>query len=136
MGTLNTYDVVHWYKIKVIDEKRNIVETMGWSGLLWELRLKYEWYFRYRAALLQVKYPKYEVQTFWGNEPAVGKSLDDVKQNKIKAKKAKITKFKNKLERYKEEWNSMFPVEQDLHYQNAVNKINKLEFELRTFENQ
>lgn len=125
-------DVVHWYNIKVINHSREIVEILSWSGLKWELRLKYDWYFKYRAALLQVKYPRYEVQSYWGNEPATGKTLEEIRQSKIRAKKAKITEYKNKLKKAKLNWSSLFPIEDDIYYQKAVEKINRLEFELRS----
>jgi len=124
-------DVVHWFNIKVIN-KREIVEFQSWSGLKWKLRLKYDWYFKYRAALLQVKYPKFEVQTYWGNEPATGKTLEEIRNAKIRAKKSKITEYKNKLEKAKKTWSSLFPIEDDIDYQRAVEKINRLEFELRS----
>jgi len=128
----NVSDVVHWYSIKVIDQNRTIVEFLSWSGLKWDLRLKYNWYFRYRAALLQVKYPRFEVQVYWGNEPATGKTLEEIRQSKLKAKKAKITGYKNKLEKAKANWSSIFPIEDDVDYQRAVDKISRLEFELRS----
>jgi hypothetical protein len=130
---MNVGDVVHWYCIKAINNNREIIEHLYWSGLKWELRLKYDWYFKYRAALLQVKYPKFEIQTYWGNEPAKGRTLEEIRNAKIRAKKAKITQYKNKLEKAKKQWTSMFPIEDDIYYQKAVEKINRLEFELRSF---
>ena len=125
-------DVVHWFNIKVINHNREIVEFLSWSNLKWELRLKYDWYFKYRAALLQVKYPKFEVQTYWGNEPATGKTLESIRQDKIRAKKSKITQYKNKLKKAELNWSSLFPIEDDIDYKKAVEKINRLEFELRS----
>jgi len=129
---LSVSDVVHWFNIKVINHKRDIVEFLSWSGLKWELRLKYDWYFKYRAALLQVKYPKFEVQTYWGNEPATGKTLEEIRQGKIRAKKSKITEYKNKLKKAELNWSSLFPIQDDIDYQRAVEKIKRLEFELRS----
>jgi hypothetical protein len=128
----SVYDVVHWFNIKVINQKRETVEFLSWSGLKWELRLKYDWYFKYRAALLQVKYPRFEVQTYWGNEPATGKTLEEIRQGKIRSKKSKITEYKNKLKKAESNWVSLFPIEDDISYQKAVEKINRLEFELRS----
>jgi hypothetical protein len=125
-------DVVHWFNVKVINNRREIVEFLSWSGLKWELRLKWDWYFKYRAALLQVKYPKFEVQTYWGNEPATGKTLEEIRQGKIRAKKSKITEYKNKLKKAELNWSSLFPIEEDIDYKRAVEKINRLEFELRS----
>jgi hypothetical protein len=124
-------DVVHWYNIKVLNHKRDLVEFLSWSGMKWDLRLKYDWYFKYRAALLQVKYPKFEIQSYWGNEPATGKTLEEIRQSKIRSKKSNITESKNKLNKAKDNWSSLFPIEDDIHYQRAVEKIKRLEFELQ-----
>lgn len=126
----STFEVVYYFNIQVLNPKRDIVEHLSWSGLKWELRLKYNWYFKYRAALIQVKYPKFEVQIFMGNEPAQGKTLQQLEQSKIKSKKAKITEYKNKLQKAKESWSSFFPIEEDELYKKAANKINRLELEL------
>jgi hypothetical protein len=142
----NVSDVVHWYNIRVINAKREKVEFLSWSGLKWELRLKYDWYFKYRAALLQVKYPRYEVQTIWGNEPATGKTLEEIRKGKISSKKATITKVKNNLtgylgefEQYKMNYSEIFPITDQLKYQEFMtniglfnDKIKRLEFELRS----
>ena len=56
---MNVNEVVHWYIVKVLNDKREVVECLKWSGLKWELRIKYDWYFKYRAALLQIKYPRF-----------------------------------------------------------------------------
>jgi hypothetical protein len=145
----NVSDVVHWFNIKVLDQKRQKVDFLSWSGLKWELRLKYNWYFNYRAALLQVKYPKFQVQTTWGNEPATGKTLEEIRKSKISSKKATITKAKNNLagylaefEHYKKSYIEIFPIEDQLKYKEFLqniallkDKVNRLEFELRTLEN-
>ena len=125
--------VVHWFDIAVINNNREVIEFFSWTGLKWELRLKYDWYFKYRAALLQVKYPKFEVQTYWGNKPAVGKTLEEIRNAKIKAKKSKITEYKNKLEKAKANWVRLFPIEEDIDYQRAVKKIENLELELLSY---
>jgi len=147
VGAVNSsvFNVVYYFNVKVINHKREIVEYISWSDLKWELRLKYDWYFKYRAALLQVKYPKLEVQTCWGNKPATGKTLEEIRQGKIKAKKAAITKAKNNLfgytkefETYKMNYSELFPITEKLEYQEFLKnidllnqKINKLSFELR-----
>jgi hypothetical protein len=127
-------DVVHFFNIKVINSKRESIEFLSWSGLKWDLRLKYDWYFKYRAALLQVKYPKFEVQVFWGNEPATGKTLQEIIQGKIRSKKSKITEFKNKLRKFEDSWSSLFPIEDDVDYKRALDKIELLELELKQLE--
>lgn len=137
-------DVVHYFVIKVLDNKRNKIEFLNWHGLRWELRLKYDWYFKYRAALLQVKYPKFKVEIHWGNEPATGKTLDQIRAAKLISKKSGITKAKNKLAAYKFEfecykrgYSGLFPIEQEREHKRyaasielAEEKIKRLEGEL------
>jgi hypothetical protein len=131
---MNANEVVHYYHIKVIDKNRDPVEILSWKGLRFELRRKYDWYFKYRAALLQVKYPKLEVQVWWGNDPATGKTLEQIRKDKIKAKKAKITEYKNKIQKARESWNRIFPIEDDVFYKRALAKISQHECELRNME--
>lgn len=126
----NAFDVVHYFNIKAKNENRETIEFLSWSGLRFDLRMKYDWYFKYRAALLQVKYPKFQIDVFWGNEPAQGKTLEQIQQGRIRAKKAKITEIKNKLQRAKENWSCLFPIEEDVIYRKAVAKVNRLELEL------
>jgi len=128
-------DVVHFFVIKVYDKRGglgSLIEFLKWENLTFDLRQKYDWYFRYRAALLQVKYPKYIVDVAWGNEPATGKTLEEIRQDKIRAKKSKITQYKNKLKKAELSWSSLFPIEDDFDYIKAVEKINRLEFELHS----
>jgi hypothetical protein len=128
-------DVVHYYIIKVFTKHGNgeLVELIEWRELRWELRLKYDWYFKYRAALAQVKYPKYYIDTIWGHENAKGIQLEQIIENKKRAKKAKLTSLKNKLRIAKEEWNSLFPIEEDQLYKLAVDKISRMENEFLNF---
>ena len=126
MKIQSTFDRVHFFNIRLIDSKtRETIQFLYWSNLRWEIRLKYDWYFKYRAALLQVEHPKSIVEIFWGNEPAVGKSLEQITALKIRSKKAKITEYKNKIDRYKNEWNELFSYEDDIKYIRAIEKIEK-----------
>ena len=132
---LNTFDVLHYYSIVALDSNRNIIEKLYWSDLKWELRLKYNWYFIYRAALLQVKFPKHTIQSVWGHYPATGKSLEELRKIQITNKKRQITKYKNLIELAKINWQSIFPIEDDIYYQKSIAKIEALEIQLKDIEN-
>lgn len=136
-------DVVHWVKIVVLDNKRNRVECLIWKGLIWDLRMKYDWYFKYRAALCQVLNPKCEVQFIWGNEPATGKSLEQILKGKQIALKGKITKNKNKLsefisqfEEYKSKYCGLFPIETQDEFKMYVSSIELAQAKIRKLENE
>lgn len=112
-----------------------LVEFLKWSDLRFELRMKYDWYFKYRAALLQVKYPKYEVNTLWGQENASERTSLQIMDARIRSKKSKICEHKNKLEKARSLWRTyIFPIEEDPLYQKAVEKIARLENELTELE--
>lgn len=112
----------------------DLVEFLKWSDLRFELRMKYDWYFKYRAALLQVKYPKYEVNTFWGQEKPSERTFGQIMDARIRSKKSKICEYKNKLEKAKASWSYIFPIEDDPLFQKAVDKIARLEKELTELE--
>ena len=130
---IRSTEVVHWVTIKVrVKPGGELVEFLHWSGLKWKLRLKWDWYFNYRAALAQVQHPKYGVEYTWGHKPAKGKSLDEIRKVKIISKKAQISKYENLLLKAKQNWNQLFPIEDDEMYRRAVAKVDRLKCELET----
>lgn len=133
--TETAYTNVYWYKITVKPKQSmDPIEVLIWQDLPFDIRNKYTWYFNYRAALLQVKYPKYIVECNWGSEKANKKVLHQSLKNRIIKRKAQITELTNKLVKAKIHWNSLFAIEDDLLYKQAVAKINKLKFELQALE--
>lgn len=142
MNIHSTYNRVFFFNIKVM-EKRSAdnIEFLSWSGLRWELRIKYDWYFKYRAALLQVKYPRYIVETTWGSEPAQGKTLEELIAAKSQSKRATITKYRNKLaafvqefETYKSGYSKLFPIEGEVDYKRYVASIELAEAKIKRLE--
>jgi hypothetical protein len=127
----------HWVKITV---KKTIgsepMITIIWETLRWELRQKYDWYFKYRRALLQVQNPKMWVEMTWGNDPSVGKPLAEALSNKIRNRKAKITEYTGKLKQAERTWVYLFPIQDDANYQKAVAKIEKAKAELEELINE
>jgi hypothetical protein len=133
----NTQDVVHWYLIKVYTKLGgDIVEIKRWDNMRWNVRIKWDWYFKYRAALLQVKYPRFHVEQSWGHIAATGKTQQQILQDKIRSKKAKITEFTNKIEKAKKHWRSLFPIEDDQDYIKATEKLNRIKDELECLNQQ
>jgi len=106
------------------------------EGFTYQQFSKWRWYFEYRAALFKVHNPKMRVEFIWNSYPYVAKDIaqrNDLK-NKIKGKKATITKYENLLQAAIKNWNSIFPIEQDEIYKKALEKINKNKFELNQLE--
>lgn len=111
-----------------------MIEKLSWTGLPWNTRLKFDWYFKYRAALLQVKYPRFDVEITWGNVPSEGKSRAQLLENHISSKKGQLTKKENLLKAFINSWDSLFPYQEEVLYQKAVAKIETLRFELKELE--
>lgn len=99
-----------------------------------EFALRWNWYFKYRAALLQVQNPKMYVELTTG-----GDWIDDDQgrinyRNKVIAKKAKITTYKNRLKEIESTWNELFPIKEDPKYINTIAIIEKEEKTLQEME--
>ncbi len=128
---------VHWVSIVVRDKRGGlgkVVEFLKWDDMQFDLRMKYDWYFKYRAALLQVKYPKYIVDFASGNNPAKEKSLEFIQMNerkkKITALKTKISKSKSKLDAFTKEFHAycasykeLFPIKDQPEFKKYVESI-------------
>lgn len=100
------------------------------------IRNKYDWYFRYRAALFQVKHPKSLVEIASGihEKDERTKTLEQYKF-KIQGKRAAITKVKNAIEQTEQVWDQLFPLEEYEPYQKALAKLERLEAELKELIN-
>ena len=132
-----TYDFLHWVRIKVkSNHYRETVEQLYWDRLPFNLRMKYNWYFKYRAALLQVKYPKYEVEFLWGKETLTSREdIERMKQRQeisIKSKKTKATNVLNKalfdFNIWKQNYSELFPIEthpEYIEFTKAIENINQ-----------
>ncbi len=122
--------LTHWVIIELSDKLgRPVLQRYSWKGLRFDLRLKYDWYFKYRAALLQVKYPKKYIEVRWGSEPAVGKTLKQMLKCQLSSKQGQVTKFQNRLNNVIKHWDQLFPIEDDPIYIKCLNKLNRLKLE-------
>ena len=92
----------HRYYFIVVVRNRcfQCVDSLRWDQLTFPMAIKWRWYFEYRAALMKVQNPLYRVEFHWGKEMAATKSLEQNRNNKIRACKAKITEMNNKLKAF------------------------------------
>lgn len=118
--------------IRVTNLKHEQIYFKIWDNMPFEMANKWNWYFKYIAALLQVKYPKFKVELTPGSEIAEPDSIIAERHatNKIRAKKAKITEIENKIKLARENWNDLFPIYDHPSYKKAVEKLNTLKNEL------
>ena len=121
--------------VKVYDLNRFIIEVLRWDSLPFKLRMKYNWYFEYRAALLKVKYPKYEVRLVSFDEKASGKIVLSENENLVISKKRTLSKYFNKLKAFEKDYVSLFPINEDPEYLKALAKVQRLEQELKDLIN-
>lgn len=142
METIQT-DRLFWYRINVVTKRGgDRVESLYWELLPWEVRIKWDWYFKYRAALLQVKYPRFIVDQFSGNTEKV--DADEIrKKNDIIRLKGNITKCNNRIvsiicdkQVMIGKWNQLFPIEDDPEYQRMELQLAVLECKLKELRNE
>jgi hypothetical protein len=113
--------LTHFVKIIVAEKQgRDPIHVLLWRDLPSSVRIKYDWYFKYRTALFQVQYPRHYVEMFCGNEEAQGKQLHF---HKLNSAKREVTKWQNILSRIVENHSGMFPVEDDPYYKKAHAKL-------------
>lgn len=132
------YELKWGYYINVYDGKyptSNVIISFVWKDLNFELFCKYKWYFEYRYALLRVLYPKVLIRHEMFKRELNKKELINHIKNKIIGKKRTITKYKNRLNDFENNWNSLFPISDYEPYIKAVEKIERLKKELIELEN-
>jgi hypothetical protein len=122
--------VVYYYVIKVFNKHRDLIEYLDWSNMPMHTRNQFNWYFKYKAALLQVKYPRYEVVCLWGSEEPKGILAKIMARNRVIAKKRKLTEYTNKLQNAIDTWNELIPIQEHPYWCKVQNKINLLKRDL------
>ena len=131
------YELRFGYYIKVYDGRYptdRVLKILKWENFTFQLFCKYRWYFEYRYALLRVQYPKNLIEHNQLRRELNEKEIVDSMKNKIIGKKRTITKYKNKLLLFKQNWVSLFSFEDYEPYIAAVAKIARLEKELIELE--
>lgn len=129
-----TETIWHWVIIKVYSKYGGeLLEFVKWDMLSTPVRNKWDWYFKYRAALFQIAYPKAYVELLWGNKPKY--SEEEIRnidlKNSIAGKKRMITKISNAINETKAEWNELFPIEEYPLYKKAMAKLERYKLELQ-----
>lgn len=130
--------LLHWVRITIhsAEYTGDIIKVLVWRDLPWAVRVKWSWYFKYRAALEQVHHPRSRVNMTWGNSPAEGKTLLLVKKERVTSRKREVTRISNAIKKH-EEYMSTFLIwekDQDKDYQKALAKLDRVQNELRIAE--
>ena len=127
--------MVYCVQVKMTLPNRDII-SLSWEDLPFPIRMKYDWYFKYRAALLQVENPRADIQIFSWKSHAQGRSEKNILAGRIRAKKAKITEYRNKLAKAEKAWTDLFPITEDPLYIKALAKVKRLESEYEQLKSQ
>jgi hypothetical protein len=92
---------------------------------------KWRWFFEYRAAKIKVDSPRIKVELTTGSYDFIPPAEIYIKRLKdvIKARKAALTKYKNKVKRASKKYSqsSLFSIEQDPQYYKVETELKRLE---------
>lgn len=102
-----------------------------WEDMPWAVRTKWNWYFRYRAALAQVQNPKSTVEVReWSLKIKDIEDLIEIQKKSVSSAKGQVTKIENLLEKAEKHWNKIFPISEDILYKKAKEKLAKKQHDL------
>lgn len=115
-----------------------------WTGLKLNQITDRSWYFRRVAAKRQLEFPR-RVFCFMQSRTVLKDEAEKIAVKQIKDRivnaKGKITSWTNRMEEIRSGWNSLFPIEDDPKYIQAIETIKakqdhiaSLEFQLRQLE--
>lgn len=127
---------IFYYRIRLYPKYRALDPTvwLEWKDNNPKRFFRWLWYFKYRAALVQISCPKGEVIVEQGSYlPKSEKEQFEAKvqklKNRISAKKGKITQWRNKISDFENSWNQLFPITEDKSYMKAKEKFFRLQGE-------
>ena len=121
---------------KGILEKKE-VEFLKWFFFNDKLCKRWRWYFKYRAALLQVKYPKYDVELKFSTSDLQSKEQElNLLERRIIAKKRKVTEVQNKINLFKKNYSELFSIDENHIFLKLKQIENKKIEELSLLESQ
>jgi hypothetical protein len=133
-----------FYNIRVVTERGGTgkyVTHLHWRGMTLQQHVKWTWYFKYRGALLRIKYPRYLIDETWGSYTPEGRTLEEMVAAKLKqditTKRRMITKFTNVIRLYEEEESkSLLPNLTDPRYLRTKEKLLEYQFQLINLTNE
>ncbi len=107
-----------------------------WTGYKFENFMRWKWYFRYRAALLQVQNPYVlvEIREYQFDIALADKEKERHLRAKLTAAKRKHTEYLNKVEQARQIWQELFPIESDPLFEKVMGKISRLKVRISELE--
>lgn len=134
----STEDYSYWYKIVCYNGKypnSGAKEILYWDNMPFDVRVKWNWYFEYRHALLKVQNPKSKVDSVWGKKERTNATPEEIEKEKnIRRRttiKRKITQFQNAIKKYEQEQKlKLIPDFENPKYIRTVEKLKEYQAEL------
>lgn len=114
-------------------------ESIEWLNMTNEFVIRWGWYFKYRAALMQVKYPKGYIDfQAWTSEPdtrSLKRIEADRKKRRITTCKRMVTKLSNWINEYtEEEMQKLIPDFENENYLLVMKKLARYQEELKKLQ--
>ena len=106
----------------------SILKHRQWTGLRLQQLTKYSWYFRYRAALIQIENPKFYIYFSINKTYEIYDQRTELIQtikNKLTNAKGKLTQATLRINTAKTAWNSLFPIEEHPSYIKMTDELEK-----------
>ncbi len=110
----------------------------SWRCLPVDTYMRFRWYFDLRAAMIKIDNPKHAVEvraTMYDlseGDPDYRWQKKNEIDARIRAARVQLTKWDNNLKKFREQWDSFLPVEDDPMYKKAVERVNARKFALQT----
>jgi hypothetical protein len=108
--------------------------ALWWSELHFFQIHKWDWYFRYRMSLLQVRHPRLFFSMRVHERLASPTDLIANIKKSIITRKRQISKWTNKTQQALEAWDQLFPLEETEQWKKAIAKINREKRQLEMLE--
>lgn len=115
--------------------KKTVLESYRWERMSSELQKKWAWYFRYRCALLQIKYPRATIMhESYRSDFQHPDCISYMLKCKISARKRKISMAETQLNNLRK--NELFGIETDPRYPATIAKIDEWKDALAKMEDE
>lgn len=107
------------------------------KGFRFKTFMRWQWYFRYRAALFQVQNPKYyaELVTFDYEQKPTDVEIVKRRKDVIAARRRNLTIYQNRLSDYEKAYTGLFPIADDPKHQKARRTVDNYEKKLNEAQN-
>ncbi len=102
--TMISYAVLITAKRRPSDNEANEIARLSWKGMTFDQFTKWQWYFEYRACLLQVQNPRAHVRLTRRREAPDTRTALNIAQNRLTACRSTLTKHLNKVDKAREQW--------------------------------